>query len=62
MLVAWTEEMEGQKDEMGRPLVGARLQPYQGPLKYDRMSDFLRLLHTMAADKRAGCVLQIWDS
>lgn len=55
MLVAWTEEME-QKDEQGRPLMGARLQPYQGPFKYERMVDFLRLLAAVIADKRDGCV------
>ena len=54
MMVAWTEESES-KDEQGRPMVGARLQSYQGPLKYERMLDFLRLLSTMVADKRAGC-------
>ncbi len=54
MMVAWTEESES-KDEQGQPMVRARLQSYQGPLRYERMLDFLRLLNTMVADKRAGC-------
>lgn len=52
--MAWTEESES-KDEQLQPMVRARLQSYQGPLKYERMLDFLRLLNTMVADKRVGC-------
>lgn len=54
--LAWTEESE-KKDEAGQPLVTARLQPYQGPLKYDRMAEFVRMMSSMistAAAEAAG--------
>lgn len=48
MSVAWVAETE-QKDEQGRPLMGARLQQYTGPLKYGRMAEFLRFMTGLIA-------------
>lgn len=56
LVLAWTEESE-EKDGSGQPLVRARLQPYQGPLKYDRMAEFVRMMSSMISASAAE-----WES
>lgn len=53
MVVAWVSETE-EKDPEGRPMMGARLQPYSGPFRYGRMSEFLRFMAGMIAASEDG--------
>lgn len=52
LVLAWTEESQ-EKDGSGQPLVSARLQPYQGPLKYDRMAEYVRMMSSMISASAA---------
>lgn len=51
--VAWVAEMP-EKDPQGRPMLGARLQQYTGPLKYAPMAEFLRVITSVIAGARGS--------
>ena len=53
MIVAWVAEMP-EKDPKGRPMMGARLQDYKGPLKYEPMAEFLRMVSAIIAGASSG--------
>lgn len=43
-----------EKDPQGRPMMGARLQQFTGPLKYGPMAEFLRIITAVIAGAQGG--------
>lgn len=60
LLLVWTEK-SGEKDENGKALITARLQAYNGPLKYNQMSEFIRMMSTMIESSTGGEKAVSWN-